>query len=388
MQNAAVSSLLRRGLVLLLCLGLLAAGAWYVSRSLTDREAAAELPTFTLAGGGDVLIHPELIEQAERDAEGQDGVAVDFGPLLAGLEPVTANVDLALCHLETVIAEDGGPYEGFPDFAVPAEITTALAGIGYDGCSTASNHILDHGPEGVGRTLDALDAAGLGHTGSARSAEEAAELTVYEAGPARVAHLSYSYGFNGREIPEDQPWLTNRIDGERIVEEAAAARAAGADVVVASLHWGQEMQHEPSPAQARLARALAESGQVDLVLGHHAHVVQPMEKIGDTWIAYGLGNQVARHRTPKGTTEEGVLGWFQFVQDADGWRIDRARFVPTLVDLDGPDIRVVNVATALNGHGLAEEKQARYRTAFRRTEGVLLNRGGEADGLRALNPVE
>src|SRR5690606_41553104 len=105
----------------------------------------------------DVLIHPALTEQAEADAES----GRDFRPLFAGVRPMISSADLALCHLEVPLAGPDGPFSGYPSFSAPPEVADALAGTGYDACSTASNHTLDQGEKGVRSTLDALDKAGL-----------------------------------------------------------------------------------------------------------------------------------------------------------------------------------------------------------------------------------
>ncbi|WP_255347162.1 CapA family protein [Cellulomonas sp. KRMCY2] len=123
---------------------------------------------FTLVAAGDVLLHEPVIGSA-RTADGYD-----FAPLLAPIQPWVAGADLALCHLEVPIAPPGTPTSGYPMFGAPVEITASLAANGWDGCSTASNHSVDRGLAGVVTTLDALDAAGLGHVGTARTAEEAA----------------------------------------------------------------------------------------------------------------------------------------------------------------------------------------------------------------------
>ena len=121
----------------------------------------------SVAVTGDVLLHEPLWEQAARDGAGG---GLDFGPLLAGQAPYLAEADVAVCHLETPLAGPGVEPTGYPEFQVPAEIADALADVGYDACSTASNHTTDHGRAGVVATLDALDAAGLQHAGSARDA--------------------------------------------------------------------------------------------------------------------------------------------------------------------------------------------------------------------------
>ncbi|MFE6491434.1 CapA family protein [Streptomyces sp. NPDC057748] len=367
----------------------------------SDSADAKEGPSFTVAAAGDVLIHPQLTEQGRKDAKGA-GEKIDFRPLMAGVKPVISKADLAICHFEPVAGKPNGPFEGFPDFTVPPQITTALKDVGYDTCSTASNHTLDHGASGVRRTLDALDEAGLKHTGSARDSAEAAKPLIMDVKGVKVAQLSYAFGFNGREVPADKPWLTNQTDFKRIAAAEKAARKAGAEVVILSIHWGREHHPDPSNGQLKLARRLARETGINLVIGHHAHVVQPMEKIGSTWIAYGLGNQVARHDVPSGLTEEGVIGWFEFHKRGDTWDVD-ARYVPTLLtippdadaagaqDADAAvvkDHRLVDLAGALqSGEDLPDTERARYRMAFQRTQGTLLNRGAVEDGLSPLKDL-
>src|SRR6059058_518325 len=136
----------------------------------SSAASAAPEGSFSVVATGDVLIHPALTEQAEADGHGK----LDYRPLLAGIKPLISGADLGVCHLETPLAQEGGPYSGYPSFSAPPEIADALKDIGYDTCSTSSNHTLDQGAAGIERTLDKLDEAGLKHTGSARSAKEAA----------------------------------------------------------------------------------------------------------------------------------------------------------------------------------------------------------------------
>ncbi len=165
-----------------------------------------------------------MIDRAAADA---GGAGYDFAPMLAGVAPVVSGADLAFCHMETVYGEEGGPYTGYPSFKSPPEVAAALRTTGFDSCSTASNHTLDDGADGVRRTLDALDGAGIRHAGSARTAAEAARPTILPAGPgkgaARVAHLAYTYGTNDIPVPADRPWTVNVTDERKIIEEARAA---------------------------------------------------------------------------------------------------------------------------------------------------------------------
>ncbi|RKT05341.1 poly-gamma-glutamate synthesis protein (capsule biosynthesis protein) [Streptomyces sp. 3211.6] len=366
--------------------------------------------SFSVAAAGDILIHPQLTDQAARDARAAGRTGYDFDRIMAGVKPVISKADLGICHMEPVLGEPNGPFQTYPDFLVPPQIAKTVKSIGYDTCSTASNHTLDHGPEGVYRTLDTLDREGLRHTGSARSQQEADKPNILDVKGVKVAQISFASGFNGRQVPQDKPWLANLVSVKAVAAAEKRARAAGAEVVILSVHWGREHQPDPSGPQLELARQIARETGVDLVIGHHAHVVQPMEKIDGTWVAYGLGNQLARHDVPSGLTEEGAIGWFDFTEKSGKWEV-RARYVPTYTDIppdpeSAPgtalpgagtapvrDHRLVDVAAALasgttpDGKELLPEQRARYRLAFERTRGTLLNRGAAKDGLRPLREL-
>ena len=287
--------------------------------------------TITLTG--DVLLHEPLWQQAQRDARAAgEGPTYDFRPLLAGQRPWVQATDLAFCHLETPLAPAGGPLHEYPSFSVPPQVATALRQTGYDACTTASNHTLDQGDSGVRRTLDDLDAVGLRHTGSARSAAERARALTFDVRGTKVALLAYAYGLNGRSLPAGKPWEVNLIDPARILRDAHAARAAGADVVVVALHWGTEYVHQPTADQRAVARRLLASPDVDLVYGHHAHVVQPVEKVGGKWVVWGLGNAVAAHGNARVDNREGLLVQVQLVRDGSGrWRGGRLGWVASYV---------------------------------------------------------
>lgn len=357
--------------------------------------------TFTVAAAGDVLVHPELVDQAAEDAKRSGGgeAGLDFDPLLAGVKPVISKADLAICHMETPVGEPEGPFEGYPEFLVPPQILTSLKGVGYDTCSTASNHTFDHGLKSVRRTLDTMDRIGLGHSGSARTRAEADDITIRTVKGVKVAHLSYSWESFLNPTPEKQSWAFNRISTKQIRTAEEQARRQGAEVVILSVHWGLEHYNEPSLPQLKLAERITTETGIDLVIGHHAHVVQPIQKLNGTWVAFSLGNQVARHSSPTGLTEEGVIGWFEFRETDSGWDVS-ARHRTTLVDIppetevgekapEGAveDLRLVDVRQILDDPGdLPEYRLARYRLALDRTHGYLYNRGAPADdGLAELS---
>ncbi|MFD3543778.1 CapA family protein [Streptomyces sp. NPDC058662] len=340
---------------------------------------------FTLVASGDVLPHTSVIQRAANDAVGGGH---DFRPMFSGVKKVVLRADLALCHMETIYGEEGGPFSGYPAFVSPPAVADGLKDAGYDGCSTASNHTLDDGVEGLRRTLDRFDAVGLRHAGSARTAAEAARATTYTAGSAQVAHLAYTYDTNGYPLPEGRPWAVNLMRQEKIVADARAARAAGADVVLVSLHWGTEWQTEPDGTQLSLGKALTASQtggrpDIDMILGTHAHIPQAYEKVNGTWIVYGMGDQVAGEmfnhtgaRDMRGNY--GSIARFTFAPPtAPGrrWEVTEAAFVPQMMDLSIG--RVVNLADAL----AQDPGRGDYESARAAVSEAVLSRGAAKDGL-------
>ncbi|WP_030301181.1 CapA family protein [Streptomyces katrae] len=352
------------------------------SGSNTAPDGAAK--GFTLVATGDVLPHDSVIKRAAADA---DGDGHDFRPMFSLVKPVVSTADLAICHMETVYGEDGGPFTGYPAFQSPPEVADGLKDAGYDGCSTASNHTLDAGADGLKRTLDKFDKAGLKHAGSARTATEAATPTLYTAGSAKVAHLAYTYDTNGYPLPEDRPWAVNLMEKDKIIADARAARKAGADVVLVSVHWGTEWQTEPDEKQLALGKALTASQtgarpDIDMILGTHAHIPQAYEKVNGTWIIYGMGDQVAGEmfnysgaRDMRGNY--GSIGRFTFAPPAAAggrWQVTKAEFIPQMMDLSAG--KVVNLPAAL-----ALSPDGDYAEAQDAVSEAVLSRGAAKDGL-------
>ncbi|OEJ61917.1 hypothetical protein BGM19_31745 [Streptomyces agglomeratus] len=357
---------------------------------LPDSELSAPLAAgggreqrgFTLVASGDVLPHASIIRQAAADAGGN---GYDFEPMLAGVKPVVSEADVAICHMETVYGADGGPYTGYPKFKSPPEVAKGLSATGYDSCSTASNHSLDDGADGIDRTLGALDKAGIRHVGSARTENESREPAWLKGGSAKIAQLAYTYGTNGYPMPDGRPWAVNMIDRDRIVSDARAARKAGADVVVVSLHWGTEWQDEPDAQQLRLGKDLTASKtgdrpDIDLIIGTHAHVPQAYEKVNGTWVVYGMGDQIAGAMVnhsgaydPRGN--QGSIGRFTFAppeKPDERWEVRRAEFIPQWFDTEAG--RVVNLNAAI--------KEGKDYTEVRdRIRKVVLSRDAEKEGL-------
>ena len=289
------------------------------------------IPTveFTLVAAGDVLTHVPVNQSATS------GGVLDYSPLMAGIDPYVAGADLAICHLEVPVAPEGQSPSGYPMFAAPAELVRDIAEAGWDGCSQASNHSVDRKFAGVVTTLDYFDAYRLGFAGTARTAEEAAKVQLYSVREGsrviKVANISFTYGLNGLPMPSEAPWAVNvfnanAADAAPIIAAAQEARAQGADVVVASVHCCVEYQTAPTAAQRSLVEQIAASGAVDLYVGHHAHVPQPIELLpggpqGEgMWAAFGLGNYISNQDTQccAAQTNSGVLLTATFSVDPQG----------------------------------------------------------------------
>ncbi len=289
--------------------------------------------SFTIAATGDLLIH-ESVADAARTVDGWD-----FRSMFDRVAPILGEADLAVCHVETPMSPNNSRLSYYPAFVVPRELADAIAYAGYDTCSLASNHATDGAPDGIVGTVGGLDRVGVAHAGMALSPQARDQVTLIEAGDATVAHLSYTYGFNNGELDADEAHLSNVIDEATILDEARRARAAGADFVVLSMHWGTNYMSELDEMQIELGPRLLASPHVDLILGHHAHVVQAVGEIGGEYLVYGLGNFLS-NQSPESCTEcppattDGVIVHLTVTEDAAAgrWAVTEIAHTPTWVD--------------------------------------------------------
>lgn len=357
-------------------------------RAPASSAPPSSVPTtrLTVVAAGDLLVHPELTDQAAADARAAGRAGHDFTQVLAAVRPVVSQADLAICHMETPLAEPSGPFTGYPIFSVPPQLADAAAWAGFDTCSTASNHSLDTGLPGIRRTLDKLDRAGLRHTGTARSAQEAAQPNILDVAGVKVAQLSYTFSFNGIPRPSGKNWVANLIDPDAILAEARRARDQGAEIVILSVQWGTEYQNAPDDGQLGLARDLLASPDIDLIVGHHVHVVQPFEKIGAKWVAYGLGNLTTRF--PDGSpenTQDAVVPEFTFTRTASGrWEVTRVEVLATWMEYY-PAARVVDLAAATDDDQVPAARRADYTRIQQRITRYVDMRGALAAGLHMRN---
>lgn len=276
----------------------------------------------SIAFAGDFLFHPGLWRPFAIPTT-EEGHNFDFLPLLDGAKQYLDASDLAIYQQETPLAAPGGPYAGFPLFSTPPEVAVAAKAIGFDVATTASNHSVDMGTEGLVRTLDTLEAAGLEHTGTYREEGERDVPLIVEANGVRIAVITSTYGLNGNFSEFD--WQVDfsgtdfDLDIERSIAKAKTARELGADIVIGVHHNGAEYWSQPTTEQTADAHALMDSGEFDFMYSNHTHSIQPFEMHNGKWIHYGTGNFVSESAPPANrVNNEFLLSRVQFAQHPDG----------------------------------------------------------------------
>ncbi|MDR2253002.1 MAG: CapA family protein [Bifidobacteriaceae bacterium] len=334
--------------------------------------------TVTLAFGGDVLTHMPVNQSAAT------GSTYDFTPLLAGVDTWIAGADLAICQLEVPLTPPGVAPSGYPVFGAPDVLIRDLAEQGWDGCTTSSNHSLDRGWAGVEHTIATLQAHDMGYSGTALSAADATSPQLYRltlAGQSiTVAHIAATYGTNGIPIPASQPWCVNTpIDVDKIVAAATEARAAGADIVIATIHAGVEYLTTPTDEQRAIAEQLAASGQIDAMVGDHPHVAEPIELVdggvgGDgMWTIYSLGNFISNQTDAVvgPNTDTGVVAYLTVTKDTDGARVTAMTWAGVTVDTaHGHRLHMLEDAAAAGGQ-LGQIGAAGVATRYTRLRAIL-----------------
>ncbi|MGA1515956.1 MAG: CIA30 family protein [Ilumatobacteraceae bacterium] len=347
---------------------------------LTSTTTSVPAPprTMTMAFTGDVLIHSHIWRQAERNAaEAELDVDYDFTPMFEEIRPLIDGVDLAVCHLEVPLRLPGNEPTTHPIYGAPREIVSDLAAVGYDHCSTASNHTLDQGVEGVELTAAEFDLVGITQHGMARTPDEiepsVRDITTSDGSMVATTLLSYTWSYNGLSTPADEPWRSALIEPDRVIADARQARELGAEFVVISLHWGAEKVSAVTRQQRDWASEITASGQVDLIVGHHAHVLQPIEEINGVWVVFGLGNVLSFHPTTDewpAESQDAAVVTVEVTVDSDGARVNRPVVYPTWVDKSNGRV-IRDVLAGLDSEETSAWRRGQLAASLERTERVV-----------------
>jgi poly-gamma-glutamate synthesis protein (capsule biosynthesis protein) len=269
-----------------------------VKPSIIKPPIALAERTISLIAVGDNLMHRQLINRAKT----KDGY--DFAPFYDKIKRLVTGADIAFINQETLISGAKFGYSGYPAFNGPNEIGDAIYDAGFRVINHATNHAMDKGEQALLATIDYWDGKPKAIVlGAHRSLEERAKSKIIKIKGVTFGFLSYTYGLNGARLPKDAPYLVSLIDTETTTKEIDALRPQ-CDYLVVSMHWGEEYAHAPSKTQEKLARFLAER-KVDLVIGHHPHVLQTARWIerkdgAKTLVYFSLGNFIsAQNKKPR-----------------------------------------------------------------------------------------
>jgi poly-gamma-glutamate capsule biosynthesis protein CapA/YwtB (metallophosphatase superfamily) len=243
--------------------------------------------TATIGAIGDILIH----DRVYNDAKKENGY--DFKPMISDVKELLQKPDVLLANQETLLGGVELGLSSYPSFNSPQEVGDAFIDAGVDIVSTANNHTLDRGEKAILRQIDYFNRVGLPYVGSFKDKTDQQTLRIINKNGIKLAYLSYTYGTNGIPVPKGKDYLVNLIDQEKMKTEIHRAKKE-ADVVIMSIHWGNEYQRFPSDQQKVLAQFLVNEG-VNIIFGHHPHVLQPMEWLKDqngrpAFVVYSLGN--------------------------------------------------------------------------------------------------
>ena len=287
--------------------------------------------TFTLTAIGDIMCHNTQYLDAYNDETGE----YDFSYVFDDISLYTKTADICVGNLETTFAGEDVGYSSYPTFNTPDSLAYELKDIGVDVLSTAGNHALDKGFNGLSRTIDVLNDADISHLGTYKTKEEQDKTLIKYVKGIKIAFVNFTYGTNGIPIPSDKPYCVNLIDENLMKEQIDRAKEEEPDIIIACMHWGTEYKTTPSSTQEQLADFLFKNG-VDIILGTHPHVLEPMEKrtvtlddgsTKDGFVIYSLGNFIADQNAEY--TRDSIILNIDITKHADGKvTIDNYEYIP------------------------------------------------------------
>ena len=316
-----------------------------IDNTITDEkvEEEKESPiTFNMTAIGDSLCH----NTQYWDAYNSETKEYDFSYVYEDIQYYTKTADITIGSLETTFAGEDRGYSNYPTFNTPDSLATALKKIGVDIISLAGNHALDYGYTGLCRTIDVLDNADISHLGTYKTAEEQEKILIKNVKGVNIAFINYTYGTNGIPIPSGKEYCVNLIDKDLIKKQIKQAKEQNVDMIVACMHWGTEYRTTANSEQKELANFLFENG-VDIIIGNHPHVLEPMEKRTITledgtekevFVVYALGNFTADQRDE--ITRDSAILNLNITKNPDGKiSINKVDYVPIYM-YKNPSVKV------------------------------------------------
>ena len=258
--------------------------------------------SFTLTAIGDIMCHNTQYWDAYNKSKDE----YDFSYVFDDVKNYTLSSDITIGNLETSFAGKERGYSNYPTFNSPDSLAKCIADIGVDVISTAGNHCLDMGFSGLSRTIDVLDSYNISHLGTYKTEESQKELLYNDINGVKIAFLDYTYGTNGIPIPSGKDFCVNLINKSLIKSQIEKAKSENADIIVACMHWGTEYEFTPNKYQEDMAKFLSDNG-VDIIIGTHPHVIQPITYINNTLVIYSLGNFISAHEVVNTANRVGLM---------------------------------------------------------------------------------
>ena len=314
--------------------------------------------TATISFTGDLMVHQQQMD----DALLKGGGAYDFDYCFAPIRNYLRGSDYTIGNLETTFPGNPSLYSDFPCFGAPDAFGAALKNAGFDMVTTANNHSLDKGTDGLVHTLEVLDSFGIAHVGTYRTQEERDTVFLKNINGITFAFISYTYSTNGIPVPDDKEYLANVMNEQdshaKLFADIRAAKELNPDFVIVLPHMGDEYRPAPQQKYIDLMNDMCAAG-ADIVLATHPHVLQPMQfmEVNDKdgasrrcFVAYSLGNFISSQRD--NATDAGIILNLTF-EKTEGQRatMQSVSYVPTWVQfagvLGGYDIKVLPVCAAL-----------------------------------------
>ena len=295
-------------------------------------EIPKEDQHFSMSAIGDIMCH----NSQYKDAYVSSTKTYDFSYVFEDIKNYVSEADIAIGNLETTFAGKEKGYSNYPRFNTPEQLAYNLKDFGIDVLSTANNHSMDTNYAGIVSTLNYLDDAGISHVGTNTSWYDQNEILIKEVNDIKIAFLAFTYGTNGIPVPTDKSFAVNLIDDNLILKQISLAKEQNPDLICVNMHWGYEYHTKQSAEQERLANLLFTNG-VDVILGSHPHVLQPMEKrtitledgsTKDCFVIFSLGNFMSGQT--KANTRNSIILNLNFTKSGETGKtsIDEVTYVP------------------------------------------------------------
>lgn len=295
------------------------------------QEPAKEDVKISFLAAGDNIIHSSVFDDALSRAD-ETTYEYNFRPMYDGIADMIEAADIAFVNQESPMAGREYGYTGYPNFNTPQDAGDTLVDLGFDIVNIANNHMLDKWESGLVKSMEYWETKDVLLIGGYYNAEDYDNIRVFEYGGIKIAFLSYTYGTNGMVLNSGSKHIIPLINDSDIIRQIGLAKEAG-DLVFVSIHWGNEDWFNTSSEQERIGRIMVDN-EVDVVIGHHPHVVEKVEWASSesghkTLMIFSLGNMISGMLYNRNMV--GGLATFDIVKEGNGEPyIANPIFVPTV----------------------------------------------------------